>query len=321
MNALSESHGRTLRLSSVALELDVRPGVGGCYERMVFKNADGSVVDVLRPAASGNTDPFLSASFPLVPYSNRLFGGHLLVGEDKGAAGLMNIPLNRPGVVHPVHGVGWRKAWQVVSQQSCELRLAYDNAADTHWPFAHRCVQTISLSGATARFHLQVHNLAALPMPVGAGFHPYFATDADTTLHLDARDVWAQDSEGVPSRVVPLASLTHGDVRQGLLANAIELNHCIDSWKSPALLRRLSKNVQVSMAASESLDHLVVYRPNGASWICLEPVSHATGAFSLPPLHKERNGVRLLEPDAMFEAWMEISVTSTPKPSQRALIH
>lgn len=232
------------------------------------------------------------------------------MAKGNGSGDAMDIPPNRSGIVHPVHGVGWRLAWQVMHCELHQLQLGYDHVADAHWPFSHQCLQTITVTGDTVRFHLQLHNQSARPMPVGAGFHPRFAVDDDTVVFLDVPTGWTQDKDGLPNSLSAGSAVACGDFRQGLHATTIELNHCFQSGQAPAVLRWPSRNFEVSIDTSDSLRHMVVYRPSEANWICLEPVSHATGAFSLPAMHDRAYGANFLQPDDKFEAWMDITVTS-----------
>jgi galactose mutarotase-like enzyme len=64
------------------------------------------------------------------------------------------------------------------------------------------------------------------------------------------------------------------------------------------------------MRASSELDHLQVYRPPGVPWLCVEPVSQATGAWSLPQVHQASAGLRWLPPGGEFQGWMALSVSA-----------
>ena len=53
-------------------------------------------------------DPLTMASFPLVPFSNRIGGGRFRWdGADH------RLPPSRLPDRHSIHGVGWRRAWRV----------------------------------------------------------------------------------------------------------------------------------------------------------------------------------------------------------------
>jgi galactose mutarotase-like enzyme len=45
-------------------------------------------------------------------------------------------------------------------------------------------------------------------------------------------------------------------------------------------------------------------------WLCAEPVSHATGAWSLPQIHQASAGLRWLSPGGQFQGWMALSVSA-----------
>ena len=69
--------------------------------------------------------------------------------------------------------------------------------------------------------------------------------------------------------------------------------------------------------ASARLRHLVVYRTHAQPWLCLEPVSHATGAFSLPHLHQPRHGPIELAPGRVLRGWMELRIEPHAFPTTR----
>ena len=121
--------------------------------------------------------PFEVGSFVLVPYSNRLFGGQLLSPN-----GTFTLPGNHPESDTPVHGLGWRKNWQLIVREPQRVVLGYSHASDAHWRFSHTCEQTVTLNHSEVMFHLKLCNIDAQPMPAGLGFHPWFALDEDSTV-------------------------------------------------------------------------------------------------------------------------------------------
>ena len=288
-----------LRLGT--LELTLEPALGGCCSALRYHRRANAPVDLLRPLASGITDPFESGCFVLVPYSNRLFGQRLLMRNSEA----LTLPLNRNPGRHPVHGVGWTKRWNVESSANAHATLAYHHAPDAHWPFEHACTLTVTLTTECARFELALRNLSNDSMPAGLGFHPYFALDPDALVRFAADSVWQQDAEGVPCSLDPVQANPRFDFARLRPAAAVELNHCFANWTGAAELRRPLHGLTVQVTADPGLSHLVVYRPPAQRWICIEPVSHATGALSL---ERVNHGVRWLAPGATAQASMAIRV-------------
>ena len=296
------------------LELALEPELGACCSALRYHGGAGGPVDVLVPLAPGNTDPFQSGCFVLVPYSNRLFGQRLLMPGSEALA----IPLNRDKVSTPVHGVGWTKRWNVVSCSRESAVLAYHHAPDAYWPFAHECGLTVTLADSGAHFELTLRNLGGAAMPAGLGFHPYFALEPDALASFQAKSVWQQDADGVPNGMEAVAGNPRFDFSHPRPAQAVELNHCFAHWDGYAQVLRPHHALTVQLTAGPGLGHLVVYRPAAQPWLCMEPVSHATGAFSLKAMHSPENGVRYLASGASMVASMDIEVeTDVATPSSR----
>ena len=71
-----------------------------------------------------------SGCYPLVPYSNRLgYRRFRFKGKDYQTAP------NFDDNPHSVHGVGWKRPWEIVSNGATEAVLRYRHEADEHWPF------------------------------------------------------------------------------------------------------------------------------------------------------------------------------------------
>ena len=247
--------------------------------------------------------PFEVGSFVLVPYSNRLFGGQLLSPN-----GTFTLPGNHPESDTPVHGLGWRKNWQLIVREPQRVVLVYSHASDAHWPFSHTCEQTVTLNHAEVMFHLKLCNIDAQPMPAGLGFHPWFALDNESHVRFGPTSVWLHDERGWPALNAPAIGQENFDFSQWRLAQAVHQNHCHSDWSGQAELKLHEKKLSIQLSASPNLNHLMVYRKPGQDWLCLEPVSHATGAFSLPHVKMVRPEDHLLAPGDSMEAWMRIGV-------------
>lgn len=73
--------GEVIALRSAGWELDVLPGTGAALAAGRIRTGSGAWYDLLRPTPqSGLHDPEQCASFPLLPWSNRIRDGVLEVG-------------------------------------------------------------------------------------------------------------------------------------------------------------------------------------------------------------------------------------------------
>ena len=280
---------------------------GGACTALRWHAAGSEAVDLLHPRSQASQERFEQPSFPLVPYSNRLFSGQLLTPE-----GALTLPCNHPRHPIPIHGLGWRANWSTRQLNAHSAEQQHQHAAGAHWPFAYVCTQQVSLSEHGANFELSLHNLSDRPMPAGLGFHPWFAIDEDSTVCFAADAVWMQNEQGLPTSALPAGSAPEFEFFSPRLAMGIVQDHCHAGWTGPVCITHPSRQIAISVTASDELQHLMVYRKLGQPWLCVEPVSHATGALSLPGLNTPASGARLLAPGERWSVWMKLSVTAIP---------
>ena len=295
-----------LSLHCGALSLTLSSQGGACTS--LRWDADGfGIVDLLQPRSKASQEHFEQPSFPLVPYSNRLFAGQLLTPE-----GALTLPCNHARHPIPVHGLGWRANWSTRQLNDHSAEQQHQHEADVHWPFAYDCTQHVSLSEDAAHFALSLRNLSDRPMPAGLGFHPWFAIDEDSTVCFAAEAVWMQNEQGLPTTALPAGSAPKFEFFSPRLAVDIVQDHCHAGWTRPVCITHPSRQIALSVTASDELQHLMVYRKLGQPWLCVEPVSHATGALSLPGLNTPASGAHLLAPGERWSVWMKISVKARP---------
>ena len=186
--------------------------------------------------------------------------------------------------------------------------MGLSHTPNDHWPFRMDCTQRISVTGNSVRFHASICNTGVTSMPAGLGFHPRFNLGPMARVTLGAGTVWLQDQRGYPAQCVAV----QGAGRDGSLADGpalrMAMNHCFADWSGRAVLDLPERKLAVHLSASANLRHLMVYRLSGKPWLCVEPVSHATGAFSLEMMRSPVHGARLLEPGESLSGWMDLEV-------------
>lgn len=233
-----------------------------------------------------------SASYPLVPYSNRLGYRHFRwKGKEYTTAA------NFDDNPHSVHGVAWQRPWEVVSSSAVDVGLRYRHEPDAHWPFAFEVHQYFGLTAQALSVQLVFTNTSELAQPVGLGWHPYFPKRLRSRLHVELSDRWESDATTeLPTRKVSQPGID-GDVAH------LDFNHCFDGWTGAARIR----DEKFSLQLTSSLSHLVVYTPHDKDYFCVEPVSHVSNAIHMadPAAH----GLRTLQPGETFEASMQLAVT------------
>ena len=303
----------TLELSTGASVVRIAPGLGGA---IVAFRCGGR--HVLRPAptealADGNVR--LASCYPLVPWSNRIRDGRLVFDGREHV-----LARNFGAHPHAIHGVGWQRAWSVAetSPQRVRLVLAHD-ASDANraaWPWTFRATQTFELAGADAgsaprallQVTLTIENSGADAFPFGLGFHPFFPSDATTTLRFAAEGVWRNDATELP--------LEHGGVpvawrfAESRPLGSVTLDNVFTGWNGVAALDNHTSGVRTTLAADSACRFLVVYAPPAANFVAIEPVMHETDAFNRAARGAERTGFRTLAPGAAISCTMRIAASA-----------
>lgn len=265
-----------LTLHNGPLALSLEPDQGAACKALSWTPHGQPPLPLWRPWPDGS-EVFESACFALVPYSNRLPEGRLLT-----ARGPRTLASNHGRVGCPVHGEGWRRPWQLGEHGRSHARLAYRYQADGHWPFDHSATQSLTLGPDRLRIELSLTNESPEPMPAGLGLHPRFAIDAGDQVCWDAQQVHAADH--------------------------IERNDGVSAWGGRLRLDRRARGLRLRLRAASALPHLMVYRRADQPWLCLEPVSHATGAMSQPAMQGSGHGAIDLMPGQSLQAWVELHI-------------
>jgi aldose 1-epimerase len=274
---------QAVELRQGALRLALRPDIGGSVAGLWL---DGlPVLRSVEPAALTNARE--SASYPLVPYSNRI-GERQFQWRNRNYTTAPNWPTEP----HSLHGVGWMNPWQVTQSADDRVTLALTHPSDAHWPFAFHAEQIFELSATSLRVTLVVSNIDARETPVGMGWHPYFVRRARSRVHLELTHRW----EGkVPTHRVEQNALD-ADVA------VLDLDNCFDGWRGPARIR----DEKLSLRLTSSLTHAVIYTPPSHDFFCVEPVSHVNNAIrSDDPLGR---GLIALPSGQSTQAWMQLDV-------------
>jgi len=232
---------------------------------------------MVRTALPGVLDcaqPLDAASFPLVPYSNRIADGRF--GWDDR---LIGVRPNFAPEPHAIHGVGWQSRWTVdaIAQSSAVMSLHHGGNEDWPWPFLAR--QRIVLADGVLLLELEARNLADRAVPLGFGHHPYFDA-AGAHLRFSADTVWQNDAAFLPDRCEPPNGdfdFSHG----GQVAGRA-IDNCYEGWNGVAAIGWHGLPWQIALSASATLPCAIVYIPQDEAYFCFEPVPHTNNALNLP---------------------------------------
>jgi aldose 1-epimerase len=279
-----------IALQRGAFFAEIWPELGGAIARFERRHPFGmrSAVQALFRSTRQQPRylPTELASFPLLPYSNRIAEGRFQIGGSS-----YELPRNLSGFEHPLHGIGWIRPWFVLDRQNdrCTLRLVH--AGDADWPCAFTAVQEIALTESGLELKLDLTNSGEQAMPYGIGQHPYIRRPAGTRIFAPVEGVWLSDEQQLPTHRIALPE--QWNLPQGRVFDRCFVDHCFDGlhgdvrveWPDGSGLR---------ISCSPAMPFLVVYSVPEHDFVCIEPVSQRPNAFNAAD--QRAAGVAMLEP-------------------------
>jgi aldose 1-epimerase len=134
------------------------------------------------------------ASFPLVPWSNRIAGGRFAWGGC-----VVAITPNFAPESHAIHGIGWNDVWAVEAQSKSSVTLTLQHPGDARWPWAFLARQSVSVEVDRLTVAMSARNLSSESVPLGFGHHPYFDREG-ASLWFTAKRVWMNDEDMLPTQ-------------------------------------------------------------------------------------------------------------------------
>ncbi len=260
----------TLTLTHGAARCDILPQVGGSIGTWSVNGQE-----MLRSASEAGVaarNPYATAGFPLVPYSNRIGQGSF---EWRGK--LMDLVRNFPPEPHAIHGVGFERPWQVQTRSSDSAVLRLMHRPDAAWPWAFEARQRITLSDDLLVLEFDAVNLESQAVPLSFGHHPYFpCSGARLTFH--AQGVWLVGDDSLPCELAQPAG--QFDFSQGAAVENADIDHCFTGWNGVAIISWPDKAQALGIAGSRELSSAVVYIRRGLDAFCFEPVAHINNALN-----------------------------------------
>jgi aldose 1-epimerase len=293
-----------LQLSAGDLRAAVTPEVGGALASLRTEK-DGLAIDWLRPASEDGLaarNPLAMASFPLVPFCNRIRNGRAsFEGRE------IRFPPNHPAEdsPHPLHGLGWQLPWHVASAGHDEVRLVLRVAASAAWPWSFSSTLRYTLTPTQLHVEIAITNEDTAAMPAGIGHHPYFPWTPGTRITSACAQMWTSDGEAMPTGIEESDAVRK--LRSGVELRALDLDNNFTGWQHRTLVEwpadAAGPKRSIVMEAQPPLDFFVLYCPHQVDYFCAEPVSQCTDWLNLMPRYgpKLLGGARV-EPGATLTA-------------------
>jgi aldose 1-epimerase len=285
-------------LSRDSLSLRLAPGLGGGIASFECRSVSGGNVPIFRPSELGDTSSTALASFPLVPFVNRVRGGAFSFRGRR-----VTLAQNMPPDPSPLHGQGWLHAWDVERLGADHAELVYRHAAD-EWPWTYEARQTFALDSEGLTLDLSCTNHSGEPMPCGLGQHPYFLCTPGTRLDTGVETVWTIDENVLPVEQVPAAG--RFDLRDRLVCGQ-DLDHGFGAWSGRAVISDPSLPFRIVMSSPDAA-FFQLYSPASGGIFVAEPVSHANAALNAPEEEWAELGMRVLEPAETMSLRMRVEV-------------
>lgn len=286
-----------VRLAAGDLLVELSPLIGGAISGFEWAGP-GVHRPILRKCNSPLEKVLDAASFPLVPFVNRIRDGRFRFRGRE-----VRLAPNMAGDPSPLHGQGWLNMWQVDAQRDTQAVLSFAHAAG-EWPWDYETRQEFSLDGGGLSVRLTCRNTDAAAMPCGLGQHPYFDCGPQTRLDTQVTHVWTIDEQVLPVEKVPAEG--RFDLRDRLVCGQ-DLDHGFGGWSGTAEMTDPDWSYDVRLASSDAR-FFQLYSPGTGGIFVAEPVSHANAALNAPEEQRAELGMRVLEPGETLSLDMRLEV-------------
>lgn len=164
------------------------------------------------------------------------------------------------------HGFARNASWEVIEQEvdkraSLTIKLVSNEQTKLSYPFDFTVIFTYLLEGGKLTIKQEYINLGNSPMPIYAGFHPYFKTskknlayETDATRYYDYND----DQVKQFTKTIDLTNLKEAVV-------FLDSNNPSISFGDPAEKKR------IKLSYGELFKYIVLWTESGNEFVCVEP--------------------------------------------------
>jgi len=279
------------------LRLELSPSIGGSI--LAFEwISDGRTLGLLRKCNSSLENVLDAASFPLVPYVNRIRSGRF---SFRGCE--VRLKPNMAGDPSPLHGQGWLNPWHVDDADEARAVLSFRHAAG-EWPWDYEARQEFALDEAGLWIRLTCRNAGREPMPCGLGQHPYFPCGPGAAIDTEVTHAWTIDEHVLPVQKVPAEG--RFDLRNRPVCGQ-GLDHGFGGWGGEATMRAPDWPYTLRMWSPNARFFQLYSPPEGGIFVA-EPVTHANAALNEPEERWPELGMRVLEPGEAMSLDMRLDV-------------
>jgi aldose 1-epimerase len=280
------------------IHLAIAPELGGALAWLRWKGHD-----ILRPLSpAGELRANLCGSYPLIPWSNRIANGRFSFNDEAHA-----VARNFGDHPHPLHGNGWQSIWQPLQVAENEIVLELNSPASESWPWPYRAEQRVRVYGNTLRMELSYFNSAQESVPVGLGFHPFFADAAHSEVQFTADNVWLNGDDSLPSTQHSVPAAWRYDKFRAPEFGSVD--NCFTGWQSPAKVRWPSRRIHVEIHSAAS-NAILFIPPAERNVVAIEPVTHINNAINRLPADGSPQAMSTINAGESLTHWMELRMAN-----------
>jgi aldose 1-epimerase len=276
-------------LHHASQRLGLVPSLGGSVAAWKVNRPQGEF-DLWRPWDEAVPDLYSLASFPLVPWSNRISAGGF-----EHAGRFHPIQPNRSGEQYPIHGDGWLQEWrwQQLATDTVEMVLKSDCFQGN--PYQYSAKQRFVLREDGMDQTLTVTHTGAAPLPYGLGQHPCFVRTPQSYLKADVQGVWLSGADTLP--IEHTGDFPNSwDLRAGISTRGSLIDNAYTGWSGSGTIFWPERSLEITMSVPDvrirglNDGYCLLYRPETGPGFCYEPVTHPIDAFHAP----NQPGLRVL---------------------------
>ena len=248
------------------------------------------------------------AGATLAPWPNRLEDGTWVFGDKT-----LQHRINDERGHNSNHGLVFDRKFEVLRSSQEEIVFQISLGEDAVYPFTVGITVTYHLTEQGLSQSISATNKDTQLVPIAFGAHPYLLLEDDSMVEINALQVYAKSSRGLPLAKMPIAE--SGLAKNGFnLARELEVDDCFvglienaDSRYSTRVTRPgLNKTVEIWQ--DTEFDHLMLFafRENGAegrSALAVEPQTAPANAL------RSQDDIVWISPGSTLSAAWGISIT------------
>lgn len=259
-----------LTLTAGSATLTIAPEIGGAIAG--WQRAGQPIMRPTPPEALTPGNARALASYPLVPFSNRIANRRFTwMGTT------YNLPEQFGGFA--IHGVGWLREWQVAEATTTTATITLDHTPSPEWPFPFRTWQHFSLTADGLTHSIGITNTGPTPFPAGFGQHPFFPRGPRTRIAFTTTEIWHNGAPGqIPSHATPVEGVY--DHSAGQAVGPVFIDNCFSGFTGHARIDNPDFGHSLEITSDPIFGHCILYTPPGVPHFAFEPVSHMNDAIN-----------------------------------------